>query len=418
MHSAICTPLIALLLAVVPDTLVVCPQQFRQALQVWHSYRLSQGHTIEVIEPPDDADDLRRTICTVARSGHLETIVLIGDAPHPGSTTHSPGVPTNYITAHVNVRWGSEPQIATDVRYADTNEDGLPDVAVGRIPVDTAAELTRFIEKIIRFESNLTAGPTPQEIHVFAGVGGFGSMIDHVIESAAHQLATQFVPKDHQVHLLRADKNTPPQVMSTQMRNQFKRESEAWIYLGHGDRQALIAYATSAGAVPILTTADLARRPLEPGSRSTPLAILLACYAGAFDAQHDCFAEELLVQPGGPVGVLASTRVSMPYGNTVLGCELLRARFVDRSQTLGQWLLTAQTRMLGTPTEDPYRTALEQMATGLAPPPVDLVGECREHVAMYHLLGDPLTRIAGSSAENGNHPKVRIASEARSRKQQ
>jgi hypothetical protein len=418
MHYAICTPLIGLLLAVAPDTLVVCPQQFRHALEAWHSYRSSQGHTIKVVEPSGSGDDLRRTIRTVARSGHLETIVLIGDAPHPGSTTQSPGVPTNYVTAHVNVRWGSEPQIATDIRYADTNEDGLPDVAVGRIPVDTAGELTRVIEKTIRYESKLAPDPASREINVFAGIGGFGSMIDQVIESAAHQLATQFVPKDHHVHLLRAAKSTPLQVMSTQIRNQLKQESEAWIYLGHGDRQALIGYATNAGAVPILTTADLARRPLEPGSRGAPLAILLACHAGAFDAQHDCFAEELLVQPGGPVGVLASTRVSMPYGNIVLGCELMRARFVDRSQTLGQWLLTAQTRMLADSEEDPCRKALDQVATGLAPPPVDLLRERREHVAMYHLLGDPLTRIPSSTADNVKHPDVRIAAESDGRKQQ
>lgn len=418
MHSAICTPLIALLLAVIPDTLVVCPPQFRQALQVWHAYRSSQGHIIEVIEPPDDADDLQRTIRTVARSGHLETIVLIGDVPHPDSTMHSLGVPTNYITAKVNVRWGSEPQIATDIRYADTNEDGLPDVAVGRIPVDTAGELTRVIEKTIRYESRLIPDPASREIHVFAGVGGFGSMIDQLIESVAHQLATQFVPKDHHVHLLRADKSAPLPVMSTQVRKQLKQESEAWIYLGHGDRQALIGYATSAGAIPILTTADLARRPLEPGSRGAPLAILLACHAGAFDAQHDCFAEELLVQPGGPVGVLASTRVSMPYGNIVLGCELLRARFVDPSQTLGQWLLTAQTRVLSASEQDPCRKALDQVATGLAPPPADLLRERCEHVAMYHLLGDPLTRISGSSAADGKHPTVRVAEESRSGKQQ
>ncbi len=418
MHLALCTPLISLLIAVVPDTLVVCPQQFRQALQAWHSYRSAQGHTIQVVEPPGNADDLQRTIRTIAQSGHLQTIVLIGDVPHRDSAIHSCGVPTNYIRAHVNVRWGSEPQIATDVSYADTDDDGLPDVALGRIPVDSAAELTRVIEKTVRYESTLAPDTTPQEINVFAGVGGFGSMIDRVIESAAHQLAVQFVPKVHRVHLLRADKNTPLKVMSTQIRDQFKRESEAWIYLGHGDRQALIAYTTSAGAVPILTAGGLARRPLKSGSRGTPLAILLACHLGAFDARHDCFAEELLIQPGGPVGVLAATRVSMPYGNTVLGCELMRARFVDRSQTLGQWLLTAQTRMLAASEEDPCRKALDQVATGLAPPPVDLVGERREHVAMYHLLGDPLTRIVSSSADSAKHREVRIAAESDGRKQQ
>ena len=74
--------------------------------------------------------------------------------------------------------------------------------------------------------------------------------------------------------------------------------------------------------------------------------------------------------------------------------------------------------MLGTSEEDPRRKALDQVATGLAPPPIDLTQERREHVAMYHLLGDPLTRIASLSADSVKHHEVRIAAESDGRKQQ
>jgi len=43
----------------------------------------------------------------------------------------------------------------------------------------------------------------------------------------------------------------------------------------------------------------------------------------------------------------------------------------------------------------------------VSPPPVDLAGERREHVLMYHLLGDPLLRLNYPQAEA--RPPARIA---------
>jgi hypothetical protein len=58
--------------------------------------------------------------------------------------------------------------------------------------------------------------------------------------------------------------------------------------------------------------------------------VLIACYTGAIDARDDSLAEELVLDEQGPIAAIAATRVTMPYGNTVLGCELLRAAFTDR----------------------------------------------------------------------------------------
>jgi hypothetical protein len=91
--------------------------------------------------------------------------------------------------------------------------------------------------------------------------------------------------------------------------------------------------------------------------------------------------------------VIAATRVTMPYGNTVLGYELLRACFQDGRPTIGDILLLAQQRAKRDATDDPLRESLDAMCRGLSPPPVDLSAERAEHVLMYHLLGDPLLRL-------------------------
>jgi hypothetical protein len=91
--------------------------------------------------------------------------------------------------------------------------------------------------------------------------------------------------------------------------------------------------------------------------------------------------------------VIAASRVTMPYGNTVIGYELLRACFQDRSAALGEILRLAQQRTLAPTANDQLRSSLDAIAAGLSPAPVDLLTERREHVLMYHLIGDPLTRL-------------------------
>jgi Peptidase family C25 len=135
-----------------------------------------------------------------------------------------------------------------------------------------------------------------------------------------------------------------------------------------------------------------------------PLAVLIACYTGAMDAPQGCLAEDLLLAKEGPVAVIAATRVTMPYGNTIMGCELLRACFQDRPEVLGDVVRLAQRRVLAPATKDPsskdqLRMTLDGMAEALSPPPVDLVGERREHVLMYQLIGDPLLRLHRPAAE-------------------
>jgi hypothetical protein len=121
--------------------------------------------------------------------------------------------------------------------------------------------------------------------------------------------------------------------------------------------------------------------------------VLIACYSGAIDSRPDCLAEALLVAEEGPIAVIAATRVTMPYGNTVLGYELLRACFADRPASIGDIFKSAQSRTLDSASGDTLRASLNMFAQGISPPPVDLELERREHAQMYHLFGDPLTRL-------------------------
>jgi len=398
--------------AMLPDTLVVCPSEFRTTLVEWEKHRRQQGHVIQVIEPPNSAAALRATIQLVAQGGRLKYLVLVGDTPRHaehlkgGSPINQRNgsifaagantVPTNYVPAKINARWGSEPAIATDIPYGDLGDCGVPVLAIGRIPADSAAELQAYLRKVIRYEQQERKETSASRLYVVAGVGGFGTLIDSAIEAAGRCVFQQTVPTHIELRhepLGRQDDSTrkvAPEDFRLRVRDQFRQGGLAWVYLGHGSRGSLSRVAPSTGAQPLLSVADVTElRCGEPH----PLAVLVACSTGEFDAIEDCLAEKLALAEYGPIAVIAATRVTMPYGNTVLGYELLRACFQTSPKSLGDLVCLAQRRTLEDAGEDSIRASLDVIAAGISPPPVDLLAERIEHVLMYHLLGDPLLRL-------------------------
>jgi len=385
-----------------PDTLVVCPSEFRPALVEWQSYRRSQGHVITVVEPLDDAEQVSAAIRRANQSGQLKYLVLIGDEAVPrkalaqdrGRST----VPTNYVRAKINVRWGSTAEIASDTPYADIDGDELPDLAVGRIPAHSAGQLAATLRKIIRYEQQPDHGSWERSLNIVAGAGGFGAVTDALVEAAGRQVIEQTVPPEYSVTHLVATTSTDGRAeidFGERARRQLNEGGLAWIYLGHGLPTELASAPHSIGKRSILSTRDVPNVRCDPHN---PLAVLIACYTGAMDSPQSCLAEELLLAERGPIAVIAATRVTMPYGNTVMGCELLRACFQDQPAALGDVLRLAQRRVLSPTPNDPLRNTLDSMAEWLGPAAgVDLVNERREHVLMYHLIGDPLLRLRRST---------------------
>ena len=138
------------------DTLVFCPQPFQTALKPWLDYRRQQGHRIQVLAPSATAVELKQQISTVADKHKLAHLVLIGDA-YDRKADSKLLVPTEYVLSRATFKMGAEPDIATDNPFADLDGDGVPDITVGRIPVDSANELTQFIERVIAYELGTTS---------------------------------------------------------------------------------------------------------------------------------------------------------------------------------------------------------------------------------------------------------------------
>jgi hypothetical protein len=400
---------------------VLCPDGFRTALRPWIEYRERQGYHLRVVAPAEIAWSIRRQIEAGAAATPLTHVVLIGDTPDRHGTNHHSAVATDYVRAEVVSQYGSEPEIATDNEFVDFDRDGLPDLAIGRMPCDSAEQLSALIRKIIAYETS-AAGPWRRRINLVAGTGGFGEWTDSVIERASRNIVSELIPDGYTVSMTWANWSSPycpdPRAFTDVTIDRLNEGCLFWVYMGHGQTTRLDYVRTPVGGYPMFSARDVARVRCPEGA---PIAVLLACYTGAFDLPHDCLAEELVLQPGGPVAAVCSSRTSMPWGMGSLSLGLIEEYFSGDARTLGEMILIAKRRLNedalapspdyppatghAIPTDassylsasNRFRQTMRAIGENFSPTGDRLATEAHEHVHLFHLLGDPLLQITRPS---------------------
>ncbi len=122
-------------------------------------------------------------------------LLLVGDSVAEPTNPLQPLVATQHVAAQVITRWNGEPQIATDLPYADPKNTGQPEFAVGRWPVDDKAQLKNVIDKTLAYEASRDFGPWRGRINLVAGIGGFGALTDAAIEQGARTIVLSGLPR-------------------------------------------------------------------------------------------------------------------------------------------------------------------------------------------------------------------------------
>ncbi|MGM0490310.1 MAG: C25 family cysteine peptidase [Planctomycetota bacterium] len=380
-----------------PDTVVVSPPAYLEALRPWVAHRAAQGHTFAFVSNAGTAVQIRDEIREQAELGGLRFVLLVGDAEPAGGTdpaTRARSIPAFMAKAKVNVRWHSTPELPTDNWYADLDEDGIPDLAVGRLPVDSPQELARLVDRIIRYETEGWPGQWRQRVNLVAGMGGFGPLLDPVVEMATKKFLTTGIPSTYRTTMTYGSWRSPfcpnPYQFHDKTIQRFNEGCLFWVYIGHGYPYQLDRVHVPGGSHHILSVADMPRLQNQNG---IPIAVFLACYAGAYDQPWDCLAEQMLRARGGPVAVLAGSRVTMPYGMAVLGGGLMHECFQEQTETLGEIVLNAKRQMANNSPKRTRRKLLDLLGRAVGPNPKLLHEERREHVLLFNLFGDPLTRM-------------------------
>jgi hypothetical protein len=372
------------------------------ALADWTEHRRQQGITLRFVESAETAGLLKQRLTDAGLGAATPAIILIGDCRLAADAADRDSeVPTFYRAAGPTAKWGTTPVVAGDAPYGDLDGDGVPEIPVGRIPIDSLERLDRYVQRVIEYETSRDFGIWRDTVQITAGLGGFGFFADAAIESATRSILTSTVPESTRLQVTycspTSNFNPGPNDFFPAVLRRYREGSLFWVYLGHGQVTELDRVPGPGGSRrPVLACDDVSL--LEQSPSCAPIAVMLACYTGAFDASVDSLAERMLLADQGPVAVLAGSRVTMPYGNAVAAQGLIHSVYADRSDRLGAAWLAAQRELATDASEDQGVAQRRQMVDMLAAaisPSTDLLPEERlEHVHLYNLLGDPLLRIA------------------------
>jgi hypothetical protein len=377
--------------SVAADMVVVCQPSLQPTLDPWIEDRKQRGIESVVIAPQRDAESMCQAI-REASDDRTRYLLLVGRPPMIGEESGPQNVPIFYEATTITRQFGSTPTLATDRPYGDIDADGRTDIAVGRWPVDDALTLAAAIRKTLRSDQSQDFGVWRNRVELVGGVGGFGPMIDIAIESVTRSVVTSALPPEVRTGVLYASPGHAffPKKMSFRdaVIDRHNQGCRFWVYAGHGQVTELDRFEDQA----ILDGPSTGKLNQPDGSHS--IALLLACFTGAMDAPSRDFASQLWNSPGGPVAVVAGSRVTMPYGNAKTALAMIDAIYGERVETLGEaWLSTQRQLESSTPSESATAKLIDSVAAVISPNGGNLAGEATEHASLYQLIGDPTLKM-------------------------
>lgn len=396
------------------DYLVITADGLEDIAHQWAAYRGDHGRVAKVLTISEIAGEyggkqigvteIKSRI--VKESGGAEPregfqVLLLGDCPDEdaGGYDKQSQIPW-FLTRQMdaNPTESRRKRIPTDNFYADTvkDDDMLPDIAVGRIPARTVEQARMALNKVKAYES-AAQGEWLRNLTFFAGEGRFGAAIDKMLEKLFITFAEQTIDQAYNVRMTYANINSEyayvPRKFSEKVIEEANRGALVLTYLGHGlyDRLDNMYVEVEGKRVryPILTSEDVGKFDIPDGK--LPVMLIIACQTGYMDHKEGCLAETICFTEKAPVAVIASSRDSHPYSNTILQKGVIQQMTDTRAPTLGEAFLNAKRELILA--EDPDRGQLEFMAMLVIPDKKERDQLNRSHLSLYNLTGDPGLRM-------------------------
>jgi len=248
-------------------------------------------------------------------------VLLVGDASFDPRNYLGFGdldlVPSHFIST-------SQIETVSDDWFVDFDDDGVPDLPIGRFAVRTAQQAANLVAKTVTYAQSPPAAWNRQAL-IVADV----NESDFDFEKEAGRVAALMPSMTTSIDRLGSG------VSKAQLVSQLNTGAEVVEYIGHGSVEQWGTHA-------ILTSDDA--QTLANGPR-TPFVIAMTCLGGLFhDVDTTSIAEALMnAQNGGAVAVWASSSLTQPDGQETMGEALLRALFAGPpSPTIGEAILAAK----------------------------------------------------------------------------
>jgi hypothetical protein len=211
---------------------------------------------------------------------------------------------------------------ASDDWFVDFNNDGLPEMAVGRLPVESAEETATVVSKIIRYE------------------GAAGLMNEALLVADINDDYFNFEGASGDVRSLLPGNMTVSEIFRGQSPT---ARSDLLALLNQG--QLLVNYIGHGSAKiwkgNLLTSLDAWNLTNSP---YLPFLVSMTCLNGLFqDPYSESMAETFLkAERGGAVAVWTSSGLTDPEGQVVMNLELIRLLFNGQGLTIGEAIMGAK----------------------------------------------------------------------------
>jgi hypothetical protein len=316
------------------DLVMITHGQFLESLRPLKALREAQGLSVALVDIEDLYDEFSygektpeaiKDFLFQAKtfwSKPPRFVLLVGDASFDPLNYLGFGnfdfVPTKLVeTAYL--------ETASDDWFADFSGDGVPQMAVGRLPVRTVEEASLVVAKIVGYEQSARG---PSEALLVADMQDE----EFDFEASAAELVPLFPENIKVWGLSRGRFNDDLQVHSELLRN-LNAGNLLVNYLGHG-------------SVDVWRGGIFSGKDAEGLSNKGNLGFFvnMTCLNGFFqDVYTTSLAEELLKAPGGgAVAVWASSGLTEPDKQLLMNKALIRLLFNGEGLTIGEAAMRAK----------------------------------------------------------------------------
>lgn len=336
------------------DVLVLYHPRVEKSARFYQQYRQLDGQRVQNVSVLDiydaldhgfaSADAIKRFVRYVAKQApEFKYLVLFGDATGDSREANYaereglvPDASPVRAEDLIPIRWIRNPAVPHSGGYPDDNWYGslgngnIPDIAVGRIPVNNDVEGFGYARKILEYEQLKKA--REDKLLLVASVE---QSFQEVVMEAERDLKEEFTTS---TRLFPIAEHATEEILN--LRKEFEEGIGLLYYVGHGGSFVWRVGPTDfARQKDLFTPADVAKLKHKG---HYPIVACSSCYTTSFDADYS-LGEALLLQPdGGAIALIGTPWKSTVYEDHAFNRELFK-QYRDRENTrLGDIFLKAK----------------------------------------------------------------------------
>jgi hypothetical protein len=319
--------------------LILSHKNFISEANTWANYRRAQGLTVEVLDIEDVYDEFSYGVLNTngikdflqyAKTNWQtppQYLLLMGDASYDYRNYEGNGyhnyIPTKLVDT-VYMETGS------DEALADFDDDGLSEIAVGRIPSRTGSDVTQNLNRAQIFEAGVSTWTTRGALFASDEPDGYD------FEALSQRLREQLPPTMPATFVVR---NHPTQAEARSTLLSALNQGKYIVnYSGHGST-GIWAASTFFGTPDALAMTN---------GNNLSLFTMLTCLNGYFINTNDSLSEGLLKAPnGGAVASWTSTGKTTPDVQEVMATRFYGQLTAGNMPRLGDLIRDAKTVVVG-----------------------------------------------------------------------